>query len=150
MEIGVNPRPQERIAEETGRDGLQVAEPLLAHRVGRLLEEEELELRRRRDREAQSLRPVEDAAQRAARAGRLRIAGELAEKEGQVVLEGNEPHGLRENAHGGVRIGGVPAGERRVVVELVVRIPAEHDVAKAEALFERRLRTCRGPCISRA
>ena len=36
-----------------------------------------------------------------------------------------------------VGIGGVPAGERDVVVELVVGVPAEDDVAEAEALFER-------------
>src|SRR5207248_7604900 len=33
----------------------------------------------------------------------------------------------------------VPAGQRRVVVTRVVAIPTEHDVAKAEAAFDRRL-----------
>ena len=41
------------------------------------------------------------------------------------------------DARGGVGIGGVPAGERALVVELIVGIPAQHDVAEAEALIER-------------
>jgi hypothetical protein len=32
----------------------------------------------------------------------------------------------------------VPAGVLHVVVELIVRVPAEHDVAEAETLVERR------------
>ena len=51
---------------------------------------------------------------------------------------GITPAGVGQDAHGCVRIGGVPAGVVDVVVELVVRIPAEHHVAEAEALLERR------------
>ena len=67
---------------------------------------------------------------------RLRIAVEFGQEERQVVLERDEPHGLRQDAHRGIRIGGVPAGELGVVVELVVGIPAQHHVAEAEALLE--------------
>ena len=136
IEIRVHAGAQHRIAEETRRDVLQIAIVLLAHGMRRLLEQEELELGRRRDREAHLLGLLQHAPQHAARAGRFRVAVELAQEERQVVLERNEPHGLGQHAHRGIRIGRVPAGERGVVVELIVRIPAQHHVAEAEALLE--------------
>ena len=151
VEIRVHRGAQHRIAEEARRDGL-------AGRDSSSRAPNAASRRRGRTRTRPRPRPrspcpaafFEDAAQHAARAGSFRIAGELAEEERQVVLERDQPHRLGQNAHGGVGIGGVPAGERRVVVELVVRIPAEHHVAEAEALLERRIRTCRGPCTCRA
>ena len=44
----------------------------------------------------------------------------------------------RQHAHRGIGIGGVPAREFRVVVELVVRVPAQDHVAEPEILVERR------------
>ena len=90
----------------------------------------------------------EHPAQRAARTDRLRVAVELAEEERQVVLERDQPHGLGQDAHRRVRIGGVPAGQRGVVVELVVGIPAQHHVAEAEALLERRFELVAGHVLA--
>ena len=73
----------------------------------------------------------------AARADRLGAFGELAEEHDHVAFEGQRAAGVRQHAHRRVRIGGVPAGVFHVVVELVVRVPAQHHVAEAEALVER-------------
>ena len=43
-----------------------------------------------------------------------------------------------QQPHRGVGEGGVPAGEGDVVVLLVVRVPAEHHVAEAQAILEGR------------
>ena len=130
--------------------GLRVAIVLVAHRMRRFVEDEKFELGRRRDRKSHVLGFLQHAPQHAARAGRLGVAVEFAEEERQVVLERDQPHGLGQHARRRIRIGGVPAGECRVVVELVVRIPAKHHVADAEAALRGRNRTCRGPCICRA
>src|SRR5262249_7217937 len=44
--------------------------------------------------------------------------------------------GLGQEAHRGIGEGRVPARERDIVVLLIARVPAEHDVAEAEALLE--------------
>ena len=125
------------IAEESGREVFQIAIAFLAHGMRRLLEEEELELRRSRNGKSHLGGPGEHAAQDAARADRFGVTVELAKEEWQIALERNEAHGFGQHAHGRVRIGRVPARERRVVIELIVRIPAEHHVAEAKALLER-------------
>ena len=81
---------------------------------------------------------LEHAPQGAARADRFGAPGELAEKECGLRLEGDVAPGFGQDAHGGIGVGGVPAGEPGVVVELVVRVPAENHVAEAEILVERR------------
>ena len=65
-------------------------------------------------------------------------SGEFAEEEQGVLFEGDRPAGLRQDAHEGVGIGGMPAGEGDVVIELVVGIPAQHHVAETEAALQRR------------
>ena len=71
---------QHRIAEEAGRDRLQVPVALLADREGRLGEDEELVLEADLDLEAHLLRPRQHAAQHAARTELLGRSGELAEE----------------------------------------------------------------------
>ena len=102
-----------------------------------LVEHEEFELGRRRHRKTHVLGFFQHAAQNAARTRRLGIAVEFGEEERQVVFERDQPHGLGQNARRRVRIGRVPSRQRRVVVELIVGIPAQHHVAHAEAAGER-------------
>ena len=104
----------------------------------RLVEQEELELDRAQHVVSHVLGPLQHAAQRPARADLFVLAGEFAEHQRQIVFKGQQPGRLRQQAHGGVWIGGMPAGHVDVVVELIVAVPAEHDVAEAETLFQRR------------
>ena len=150
IEIRMHAGAQNRIAEEARRDRLEITEALFADGMRRLVEDEELELGRGRNRKAHILRLFQHPPQDAARAGRFRIAVEFREEERQVVLERDQPHGFGKNAGRRVGIGGVPTRQRRVVVELVVGIPAQHHVADAEAACRERTRTCRAPCICRA
>jgi hypothetical protein len=129
-------RAQHRVAEIAGRQRLEVAIALLAYRVGRLIKDEELVFEGGRHREPHLLRLPQHAAQEAARADRLRLAGELAQEEGDAVLEGQDAARVGQEAHGRVRIGRVPARIGDVVVELVVGVPADDDVAEAEALLQ--------------
>jgi hypothetical protein len=81
-------------------------------------------------------RALQHAPQSAARADRLGASGELAEKQHGLRLERNVAAGRRQHPHRGVGVRGMPAGELRVVVELIVRVPAEDDVAESEVLVE--------------
>ena len=63
--------------------------------------------------------------------------GEFAEEEQGLLLEGELAAGIGQDAHRRIGIGGVPAGEGDVVIELVVGIPAQHDVAETEAALQR-------------
>src|SRR6185312_7015387 len=51
-------------------------------------------------------------------------------------LEGQLAAALRENAHVRIRVTCVPAREADVVVQLVVGIPAQHDVAEAQSFLQ--------------
>ena len=135
--LGVHRVADHRVAEEAGRDRLETAVVLRAHRVRRLVEHEVLVLEARVDLEAQRARLVDHPAQQAARAGHVALLDELGEEEQHAGFERNVAAGLGQDAHGRVRIAGVPAGVLHVVVELVVGIPAQHHVAEAEALVER-------------
>src|SRR6185312_27043 len=107
------------------------------------VEEFELEAAHRHD--AELFGALQDALQHLPAIERIRrIAAvlayhEFAEKEVYVVVPGHLA--MRAEVDPRQRIGEalVPAGVCRVVVALVVAIPAEHDVAEAEAAFERRL-----------
>ena len=115
IEFRVHRRAQHRIAEEARRDVLEVAIALLAHGMRRLVEEEELELGGGRDGVAHVRRR---ASARGAASPRgqtaSRVAGELAEEERQIVFERDAAACVSgSDAHRRVRIGGVPAGERR-------------------------------------
>ena len=138
IELGVNRRPQHRIAVESRRDVPEVAIALLAHGMRRLVEQEELELDRAQHVVSHVLGPLQHAAQRPARADVLVLAGEFAEHQRQIVFKRQQPGRLRQQAHRGVRIGGMPARHRDVVVQLIVAVPAQHHVAEAEALLQRR------------
>ena len=65
-------------------------------------------------------------------------AGEFAEHQRQIAFKRQQPGRLRQQAHRGVGIGGMPACHFDVVVQLIVAVPAEHHVAEAEALLQRR------------
>src|SRR6185436_12911719 len=73
-------------------------------------------------------------ADRQRRSARL---DEFAEEERHVVVPRDAPKGRKIELRERIRKPGVPAGPRRVVVALVVRVPAEDDVAEAEARFDR-------------
>ena len=51
-------------------------------------------------------------------------------------LERQLAAGLRQDANVRIRIPGVPAGNGDVVVELIVGVPSQHDVAEPESLLE--------------
>jgi hypothetical protein len=82
--------------------------------------------------------PIEHAAQHAARADFLRLVHELAEEEQHPVLERDLAAGFGNHAHPGIGIGGMPARVLHVVEQLVVAVPAQHHVAEAETVLERR------------
>ena len=138
IEIGMDRRAQQRIAEISRRDGPQVAIMLVAHRMRRLLEQEELVFGGCARRIAHALGAPQHALERAARAHRLGGADEFRKEQQHVAFERHRAAGRRHDRASRVRIGGVPAGEADVVVELVARIPAEHHVAEAKAVLERR------------
>src|SRR5207237_6662777 len=62
--------------------------------------------------------------------------GELQEEEQGLFLEGKLPAGFRQYPHGRVGIGGMPAGEGDVVIELVVGIPPQDHVAETDSTVE--------------
>ncbi len=138
VELGVHPAAQHGIAEIAGGDGIQALIVLRPHTVRGLVEDEELELGGGLDRVAQAVGPLQHAAQHAARAYGLGRAGEFAEHQGDVALMRQVAHSVGQEPDRRVRIGGVPAGEAGVVIELVVAVPAQHHVAEAVALMQRR------------
>ncbi len=137
IELRVHRRAQHRVTEEARRHGGEIAEALLAHRLRRLLEHEEFELGGGDGLVAQVVGFPDHAPQSGARADGLGLLRELAQEHDHVAFEGNAAAGLGHHAHRGIRVGRVPARVLHVVVELVVRIPAQHHVAEAEALVER-------------
>ena len=100
VELGMDRGAQDRVAEEPRRHRLQVAVALLAHRVRRLVEEEELVFERRQDREAHPGGLGEDAPQEPARADRLGLLGKLAQEERRAVLERQHAAGVGQDADG--------------------------------------------------
>jgi hypothetical protein len=129
---------EHRVAERTGSHGFQLPVALVTDGLRRFLEHEELIFGGGADGIAHLGGALEHAPQGAARADRFGAAGELAEKEYGFGFEGDVALGLGQHAHGGIGIGGVPAGELCIVVELVVRVPAENHVAEAEVFVEPR------------
>src|SRR5262249_4456707 len=59
-------------------------------------------------------------------------------KEKSVAFERQCATRVRKNSHRRVRIARVPAGVLRVVVELILRVPSDDDIAKTEPALERR------------
>ena len=138
IELRMHARAQHGVAEEARRQGCEVAKTLLAHRLRRFLEHEEFEFGGGVHRVAQVVGLLEHAPQRGARTHRFGLLGELAEEHDHVAFERDVAAGVGQHADGCIRIGGVPAGVLHVVIELVVRVPAQHHVAEAETLVERR------------
>ena len=138
VEVAAGAVAEHRVAEQAGGHRLQVAVVLLAHRLGRLLEHEELVLERRHRPRSPSPGRVR-CTRRSSPRGQTASAwaAKLAEEEQAVVFEGQLAAGVGQDAHRRVGIAGVPAGVLHVVVELVLAVPAEHDVAEAEAPVER-------------
>ena len=138
VQLGMHRVAQGRVAEPVRGQGLEVAKALVAHRVGGFVEQEELVLQRGEGVEAHRLAALDHPQQGVARAHRLGLIGEFAEEQQHAVLEGNLPAAGGQDAHRRVRVGGVPAGVAGVVVELVLDVPAEHHVAEAAAVLQRR------------
>ena len=138
VQAGMRGTAQYRVAEVAGSHGLQLPVAFLAHGLRCFFEHEEFVFGCGTDRVAHLCSALEHTPQRAARADRFGAPGELAEKEYGFRFEGDVALGVGQHTHGGVGIGGVPAGELRVVVELVVGVPAENHVAEAEILVDRR------------
>src|SRR5258706_467929 len=96
VKVGMHGVPEHRVAEGARRHRLQVAIALLAYRLGRLGEHEELEFRRGADRVAERAGPLEHAPERAARADGLGAAGEFGEEDRGLRLEQDLPPRRRQ------------------------------------------------------
>ena len=137
-QVGVARGPQHRVAEVAGRERAQVAVVLLAYGVGRLVEDEELVLEARLQREAVAGRAVQGPAQRRARTDGvvvLSLRDELPDEVGHALVR-QPALGVDHEPVVGVREPGVPAGERAAVVQFVRHVPAEDAVAETAALGE--------------
>src|SRR6185437_16307085 len=86
--------------------------------------------------EAHAAGALDHPAQHAARANGVGRRRELAEKEVRARLEGQLAAALRQDAHVRIRVTRMPAREGDVVVQLVVGIPAQHDVAEPQPLLQ--------------
>jgi hypothetical protein len=133
--LGVDAAPQHRVPEHARRERHEIAVALRADRLGRLLEEEELVFERAEDVVPERGGARRDAREEAATAGPRVVPGELPEEQHRVRFEWDAPQRLEIELHGRVAVAGVPPGDRRVVVEHVGAVPADHDVAEAEALL---------------
>ena len=136
VELGVDGIADDGVSEESGGDRLHVAVAFFAHGVGVFFEEEEFEFECAVSGEAHIFGAVEYATQGGAGADDFSFAGEFSEHEQGVFFEGNFAGGFGEDANVGVGVGSVPAGECGFIVELIVAVPAEDDVAEAEAAVE--------------
>ncbi len=136
VEVAVDRGAQHGIAEEARLDRLEVAVVLFAHRLRRFLEHEEFVFQAGQHLEAHLVGLGQGPAQHGAGADLFILAVEFAEEEQHVVLPGDLAAAFGQDAHGGVGIARVPAGDGNVVVQLVLGIPAQHHVAEAEALIE--------------
>jgi hypothetical protein len=138
IEVRMHGASEHGVAEGARRQGLELAVTFLAYGFGGLLEYEELKFGGGADGVSHSRGTVQYAPQGAARADGFGASGELTQKERGLGLEGDVAAGRRQDTDGGVGIGGVPAGEFGVVVELVVGVPAENHIAEAHVLVEGR------------
>ena len=129
---------QYRVAKGTGRHGLQLPVALVANRLRRFVENEEFEFRGRADGVPRLRGPFQHTPQHPSRTDRFRAPRKLAQKKHGFRLEWNVALSRRKNPHRGIRIGGMPAGKFRVVVELIVRIPAQNHIAKSKILLDAR------------
>ena len=106
----------------------------------RLGEVEPLELEPAHRREAEFLGARQHTLQRLARADRIRLAvsgDEVAEKERHLVIPGHAPRGTEIEARQCIRKAVLPADHRRVVVDRISHVPAEHNVAEPESALDR-------------
>jgi hypothetical protein len=120
VELGMDTGAQHRVAEKARRDALQVTVALGAHRMRGFLKQEELELGGALDLESGLLGPCHGAPQHAARAGASMGAIKFGQKQQHVAFQRQVAAGLGQDAQAGIGIGRVPAGQCRVVIELVV------------------------------
>ena len=108
----------------------------VANRVRRLLEQEELVFGGRERRISHVLGAHKHAFQRGSGADRLGGSRELGQKQQSVAFERQRPAGCGIDHALRIGVRRMPSGEADVVVELIARIPAEHDVAETEAAIE--------------
>ena len=138
---------QDGVAEHARRQRRQVAVVLLAQRGRRLEEVEPLELQRR---------PWPGSPRSAASSSTRRSSWRGHTASGSPLGSTNSPRKKRRSSsqgmrrmvdrsiRPGVRVAALPAGVGGVVVALVARVPAEHDVAEPERPCGPRPGTC--PC----
>ena len=129
---------QHRVAEEPGRQGLEVAVVLVPDRVRSFLEDEEFVLETDARGVAQPGAPFDDPAEHAAGAIGVRGRGEFAKEQQHVVLPRDRSARFGHDSHGRIGISRVPPGERDIVVKLIVGVPSQDHVAESESAFERR------------
>ena len=129
---------QYRVAKGTGRHGLQLPVALIANRLRRFVENEELEFRGGADGVSRLRGPLQHTPQHPSRTDRFRAPCKLAQKKHGFRLERNVALSRWKDPHRRIRIGGMPAGKFRVVVQLIVRIPAQNHIAKSEILLKTR------------
>ena len=65
---------------------------------------------------------------------------EIGDKKCRARLPGDLPEGANVNFRRGVGKASMPAGDRRLIIQFICRIPAENNIAEAEALFQCRFK----------
>src|SRR5580658_6982757 len=138
VQVRMHGASQYRVAKGTGRHGLQLPVALVANRLRRFVKNEKFEFRGGADGVPRLRGALQHTPQHPSWTHRFRAARKLAEKKQGFRLEWDVALSRGKNPHRGIRIGGMPAGKFRVVVELIVRIPAQNHVAKSEILLETR------------
>ena len=132
-------RAQQRVTEHSRRNRLGTHTFLGRPRLRRLGEVEPFEFHPAHRREALFFRALQHAFQHLPRAQRKRLLlavflpHEVTQEERHVVIPRHMTMRTEIDARHRVGKALVPAGDLRVVVTDVLRIPAEHDVAKTEA-----------------
>ncbi|MNQ90384.1 hypothetical protein D3C85_1057240 [compost metagenome] len=137
VEVAFDRAAQHRVPEISRRPVLHVAIVLRAHRMRRLAKHEELVLQRGVDVIAHAGGAIYRPVQQTARTDGARIAFEFRQEQQHVfparpLFQRQPAAALRHDPELGVGVGGVPAGVLGVVVELVVEVPAEHDIAERQ------------------
>jgi hypothetical protein len=137
VKVRMHRTAQYRVAEIAGGHRLQLPVTLVTDRLRGLLEEEKFILGGCAHQIAHIRSSLEHAPQRAPGANLLGAPAEFPQHQNGFGLVGDVAPGLGNDAYRGIGIGGVPARELGVVVELVVRIPAQNHVAESHVLVER-------------
>jgi hypothetical protein len=154
MKLGITPKREpisfapvlKRIARSAassaGRDRLRGDALLRGPALRRLGEVEPLELHAAHRQHAELRGALQNTLERLARADRRRRSvglDEFAQEERHAVVPRHAPVGVEVEPRERIGKAVLPAGQRAVVVADVGAVPAEHDVAEAEAAIRRLL-----------